>query len=135
MFLAGLAFWNNRELLGQTLQGVVGEDERSTNPFQQVQGGEDIMCLLSRECTNCVFPLQKQKPKPAPAPGFILFVSPKSPGPQGGGSVMGGQLILKLSQSQRASSESSMFHVHSQTVSMASLLKDAPFPRETVQAG
>lgn len=57
MFLAGLAFWSNRELLGQILQGVVREHEWFTNLFQQVWGGEDIMCLLSRECTNCVFPL------------------------------------------------------------------------------
>lgn len=71
MFLVGLDFWSNTELLGQILQGVVGEDERFSNPFQQVRAGEDIMCLLSREYTNRVCPLKKQKPKPASPPGLV----------------------------------------------------------------
>lgn len=90
------------------------------------------MCLLSRECTNCVPLLNKQKSKLASPPGFILSVSPKSPGPRGGGSAMGRQLILGLSQSQRASSESSVFHAHGRAELRVSLLREPACPRDTV---
>lgn len=88
-----------RGLLGQIPQQVVGEDEQLSDLFQWGQGEEDIRCLLSRECTKCVFVLQKQMPKLGSLPCFTLFAGPKSPAPQGGRSVMGEQLILKLSQS------------------------------------
>lgn len=93
-----------------------------------------MMCLLSRECTNCVSLLKKQKPKLVSPPAFILSVNPKSPGPCGGGSAMGRQLILGLSLNQRASSESSVFCAHGRAGSRVSLLRDPACPRDTVRA-
>lgn len=61
----------NRAGQQRLLMGAVGEDERFTHHFLQVWGGGNILCLLSRECTNCAFALKKQEPNPAPPPGFI----------------------------------------------------------------
>lgn len=121
-----------RGLLGWIPQRVVGEDEQLSDLFQWGQGEENIRCLLSRECTNCVFVLQNQMPKPASLPHFTLFAGPKSPAPQGARSVTSGQLILKLAQSSGLPLKP---HVHGQAESMALLLREPGFPRDTVHTG